>query len=222
MTKLGLIHTASFHVPTFTQLCAEAMPGVEVFNIVDESLLKNTIAANELTPVTSRRLAGYIQSAEDAGADIVLVTCSSIGPAVESARPFVEIPVLRIDEPMADEAVMMAETIGVIATLPTTLEPTQALVQSRADANGRQVNIVTHLCEGAYEAVASGDTDTHDEIVRTGLKELMNKVEVIVLAQASMARVVETLTEQEKTVPILSSPQSGIEATRAKIESLRG
>ena len=119
MTKrLALIHTGVFLAPMFTEMCKEVMPDVDVFNIADDSLIQNTIAANELTPLTSRRLAAYIQSAEDAGADVVMVTCSSVGPAIEAARPFVNIPVLRVDEPMADEAVRMASKIGVIATLP--------------------------------------------------------------------------------------------------------
>lgn len=221
MTKtLALIHTASFLAPIFTQMCQETMPDVKVFNIVDESLIKNTIAANKLTANTSRRVAGYVQSAEDAGADVVLVTCSSIGPAVEASRPFVKIPVLRVDQPMADKAVRMAQNIGVIATLPTTLEPTSALVQARALAQGRAIEIVEHLCRDAFEAVSSGDTETHDQIVAAGLKELMSKVQVVVLAQASMARVVDTLTETEKIVPILSSPQLGVEAAKETIAAL--
>lgn len=218
--KLALIHTGSFLAPVFTEMCKEIMPDVQVFNIVDESLIKNTIEANELTSATSRRLATYIQSAEDAGADIILVTCSSVGPAVESARPFVKVPVLRVDEAMADQAVSMAQKIGVIATLPTTLEPTRALVQARADAQGRAIEITTYLCKGAFEAVSNGDTETHDRIVRDGLRQLMDQVEVIVLAQASMARVVDTLTEAEKIIPILSSPRLGIEATKKIIESM--
>ena len=221
MTKtLALIHTGSFLIPTFSEICRQTMPNVEIFNIADDSLIKNTIAANELTPLTARRLAGYIQSAEDAGADVVLVTCSSVGAAVEAARPFVKIPVLRIDEPMADEAVRMAHRIGVIATLPTTLEPTRALIERRAVAQGRSVEIVAHLCAGAFEAVSSGDSATHDRIVREGLMALMDKVEVIVLAQASMARVVDTMSEDEKRVPILSSPQLGVAAAKKTIEAL--
>lgn len=150
----------------------------------------------------------------------MLVTCSSVGPAVEAARPFVNIPVLRVDQPMADKAVQMAQKIGVIATLPTTLEPTSALVRARAQAQGRTVEIVEHLCRGAFEAVSAGDTATHDQIVTAGLKELMGQVEVVVLAQASMARVVDSLDEAEKTVPILSSPQLGVEAAKKTIEAL--
>jgi Asp/Glu/hydantoin racemase len=218
--KLALIHTGSFLVPLFTEICREMMPDVNLFNIADDSLIQNTIAANELTPLTARRLAAYIQSAEDAGADVVMVTCSSVGAAVEAARPFVKIPVLRVDEPMADEAVHMARRIGVIATLPTTLEPTRSLVETRAAAQGREVEIVTHLCTGAFEAVSTGDAETHDRIVREGLLGLMDTVEVILLAQASMARAVDTLSEEEQKVPILSSPRLGMAAAKKAIEAL--
>ena len=219
--KLALIHTAGFLAPVFTKMCQETMPEVNVFNIVDESLIQNTIAANALTPTTSRRLAGYIQSAEEAGADAIMVTCSSVGPAVEAARPFVDIPVLRVDQPMADKAVSIGQTIGVIATLPTTLTPTSDLIRARAEAQGKSIDLVEHLCEGAFEAVLSGDTETHDRLVTAGLKALMDKADVIVLAQASMARVVDALPEAEKTTPILSSPQLGVEAARKMMAELR-
>lgn len=190
------------------------MPDVEVFNIVDESLLRNTIAAQKLTPTTYRRLATYLESAEAAGADAILVTCSSIGPAVDAARPLINIPVLRIDQAMADEAVRLGTRIGVIATLSTTLEPTAALVQASATAQGKTIEIITHLCAGAFDAVISGDTVTHDRLVTAGLKELMDKVDVIVLAQATMARVVDALPATEKRTPILSSPRLGVAAAK--------
>ncbi|MEZ4736148.1 MAG: aspartate/glutamate racemase family protein [Caldilineaceae bacterium] len=218
--KLALIHTATINASTITQLCKETMPDVEVFNIVDESLLKNTIAAQKLTPTTYRRLATYLESAEAAGADAILVTCSSIGPAVDAARPLVNIPVLRIDQAMAEEAVRMGTRIGVIATLSTTLEPTVAIVQASAAAQGKDIAISTHLCTGAFEAVTSGDPATHDRLVTAGLKALMDKVDVIVLAQATMARVVDTLSPEEKRVPILSSPRLGVAAARKMMNAL--
>lgn len=218
--KLALIHTATINATTITQLCKEAMPDVEVFNIVDESLLRNTIAAQKLTPTTYRRLATYLESAEAAGADAILVTCSSIGPAVDAARPLINIPVLRIDQAMADEAVRLGTRIGVIATLSTTLEPTAALVQASATAQGKTIEIITHLCAGAFDAVISGDTVTHDRLVTAGLKELMDKVDVIVLAQATMARVVDALPATEKRTPILSSPRLGVAAAKEIMAAL--
>jgi len=218
--KLALIHTATMLAPRLTELCQQAMPDVEVFNIGDESLLKNTIAAQQLTPTTYRRLAGYIESAEAAGADAILVTCSSLGPAIEATRPLANVPVLRIDQAMADQAVQMGARIGVIATLSTTLEPTIALVQARAAAQGRAVEVVSHLCEGAFDAVIAGDAETHDRLVSAGLAELMDRVDVIVLAQASMARVVDALPADKKRIPILSSPELGIDAAKQTMATL--
>jgi len=43
------------------------------------------------------------------------------------------------------------------------------------------------------------------------LRELSAKVDVILLAQASMARVVDTLPPEDKRIPILASPPIAIQ-----------
>src|SRR5687767_8415604 len=100
--RLGLIHTSATLVPMFAKLCDEKLRDVEVFNISDDSLIKEVIAHGEITPSVSRRVVGHVAAAEAAGANFVLVTCSSIGPSVEVAAKMVDIPVLRVDQPMAD------------------------------------------------------------------------------------------------------------------------
>jgi len=210
---LAFVHTVLSLPPVFAALAEELVPETEIFHVVDESLLNVTRRTGALTAVTRRRVLGHLESAAEAGADLVLVTCSSIGPAVDAARDFVPVPVLRVDEPMADEAVRLGERIGVIATLATTLEPTAALVERRAGVTGRDVAVDARVCRGAFEALQAGDRDRHDELVREGLRALVAEVDVIVLAQASMARVVDSLPDDERTVPILSSPRLGV--TRA-------
>lgn len=204
--KLGLVHTSATLVPVFAQLCQEKLPGVETFNIADDSLVKGIREAGSLTPTIARRVASYIESAELAGADYILVTCSSIGPAVEAAARQHGVPVLRVDQPMADQAVRTGKRIGVIATLATTLEPTADLIQRRAAIAGKAIELTARLVEGAFEALMAGDGATHDAKVAAALKELSQQVDVIVLAQASMARVVAALSPADKRVPILASP----------------
>jgi Asp/Glu/hydantoin racemase len=208
---LALVHTSATLVPVFAELCTKYVPHLKIFNIVDDSLIKNTIASGKLTADTSRRVVNYAGSAQDAGADFILFTCSSIGPAVEAAAGLTKVPVLRVDQPMADKAVQIGKKIGVIATLPTTLEPTSDLVRRRATAAGKQIELVSKLCEGAFDALMSGDGATHDKKVGDALRQLSNQVDVIVLAQASMSRVVNTLNESEKKVPILASPPIAME-----------
>jgi Asp/Glu/hydantoin racemase len=102
--------------------------------------------------------------------------------------------------------VATGKKIGVIATLRTTLEPTADLISRRAALAGKQIELTSRLCEGAFEALMSGDATTHDAKVAAALKELSQQVDVIVLAQASMARVVDTLAPEDRRVPILASP----------------
>jgi Asp/Glu/hydantoin racemase len=206
---LGLVHTSATLVPVFAQLCQAKLPHVDTFNIVDDSLVRAIGARGSLTADIARRVASYIASAESGGADHVLVTCSSIGPAVEAAAPFAAVPVLRVDQPMADQAVRTGRRIGVIATLPTTMNPTADLLRRRAALAGKTIELTTRLCEGAFEALMAGDAARHDAIVAAALRELATQVDVIMLAQASMARVVAQLGDGQ--IPILASPPIAID-----------
>lgn len=208
---LALIHTSATLVPVFQQLTKVKLPNADTFNIVDDSLVRQIGAKGGITPDISARVAAYIHSAASGGADFILVTCSSIGPAVEAAASSVKVPVLRVDQPMTDAAVQAGKRIGVIATLPTTLNPTSDLVRRRAAAAGKPVELTPRLVEGAFEALMAGDAAKHDALVGAALKELSTQVDVILLAQASMARVVDTLAPADKRVPIFASPPIAID-----------
>ena len=206
--RLTLIHTSSVMIPVFSELCRELLPDIEAVHMVDESLLKDILKNGCLTKPTARRVVNHILSADEAGTDAILVTCSSIGKATEMGRELVQALVVRVDEPMATKAIECGKRIGVIATLPSTLNPTVDLIRRQA---AEDLEVTAKLCEGAFEAVISGDTATHDKIVSAGILELSGQVDVIVLAQASMARVVDSLSADKLTVPVLSSPRLAIE-----------
>jgi Asp/Glu/hydantoin racemase len=217
---LALIHTSPVLVPTFTQLAAEVLPGVNIFHMVDESLIKNTMAAGRLTKPTARRVLSLIESAQQAGAEAAMVTCSSIGQAVSLSRPFIDIPVFRIDEAMAEEAVAKGPRIGVAATVQTTLDPTIELLQATARRGGKSIETIPCLCEGAFEAVISGQTDLHDRLVTEALQKLRSSVDVVVLAQASMVRVLASIPADG--TPILTSPRLAMERARRQFETAEG
>ena len=207
---LGLIHTSATLIPVFQQLCKDYLPGVNTFNIVDDSLVRNIRERGEVTPAIYKRVADYVASAEDSGADFILVTCSSIGGPIEAAAEKAGVPVLRVDQPMADLAVQTGKRIGVIATLSTTLQPTSDLVERRAALAGKEIELTSVVVDGAFEALMSGDAVKHDTLVADALRKLSTQVDVILLAQASMARVVDTLSEEDKRVPIVASPPNAI------------
>jgi Asp/Glu/hydantoin racemase len=212
-SKLAFLHTSHVLIPMFAGLAKDLLPEFEVFHMTDESLIRNTIAAQRLTPVTVRRLSAMIGSASEGGASAVMVTCSSIGPAVEFARSLYEFPIFRIDEAMAETAASTGHRIGVAATLRTTLEPTLALLRDTAARMKKEVELVPALFEGAFEAVLAGDTARHDTLVVNGLTGLRERSDVVVLAQASMARVLSQLPPNEGC-PILSSPELAVRRMR--------
>jgi Asp/Glu/hydantoin racemase len=217
MGIVAYLHTSPVLIPMFTELSGREMPGVGIFHLVDESLIKNTIRDGRLTKNTIRRVLAMVESARGGGADVVVVTCSSIGPAASLAQQIFEFPVIRVDEAMAELAVRTGCRIGVAATLETTLAPTVGLIREKAAAAGRDVSIVESLCEGAFAAVLAGDTATHDRILGESLTRLVNDVDVVVLAQASMARVVDRLPPEIRRTPMLSSPVLAVRSAFAAL-----
>lgn len=212
--RLALVHTVGGLVPLFRQLAMELMPDVETFDIVDETLLRDATAEGRVSLETARRLFGHVAAAERHGADAILVTCSSMGGAADAARRFGGVPLLRVDQAMAEQAVSMGSRIGVLATLRSTLEPTGELIRRTAAEWSRDVEVRELVRDGAFEALRAGDTERHDALVRAGLRELVGWADVIVLAQASMARIVETQEPGEQGPPMLTSPRLAMDRVR--------
>ncbi|MGN6403505.1 aspartate/glutamate racemase family protein, partial [Sinomonas sp.] len=172
MRRLGLIHTVSQLAPTFAELARELLPGVEAAVIADELLLKRTVRDGGVDDVTRERLRGHVAMLADFGVEAVLVTCSSIGAVVDEIAGSADIPVLRVDRAMADLAVTLGSTVGVLATLPTTLVPTTEVVEAAARDARLAVTVVPRLCQGAFDALEHGDGARHDAIVAEELDRL--------------------------------------------------
>lgn len=207
MATLFFIHTVVSLAPSFKAMATRVLPGWKTLSIIDESLLADTIERGTLAPKTVQRLATHVFSATDAGAEAIVVTCSTLGKAVDCIRPLSPVPLFRIDRGMAEEAVRKARRIGVLATLPTTLAPTTALIRDCARSANRDCEVVDLLCEGAFDRLADGDLTGHNTRVVSGFENLAKSVDLIVLAQASMA---STLDGYVTDIPYLTSPELGM------------
>ena len=219
MKTVVAVHTAITMVEPTKQLFAEYLPGHRLINIADDSLIQDVIRANAVTPAVRKRLMNYYQSAVDAGADVIFNTCSSIGDVAITARDFVNVPIVKIDDAMARRAVENYTCIGVLATLPTTLDPTARLVWSFAGQLNKTIEIEKGLAEGAFQKLMEGDVQTHDRLIMETAIKLADKVDVFVLAQGSMAKMQNQITLQTGK-PVLSSPLLGIMNVKEVVESL--
>jgi aspartate/glutamate racemase len=222
IVRVGVLHTVPALAGTFESLIQQALPGSRQVHLADASLLADARRIGVTEDVT-RRVDAHIRSLIDGGADAVLVTCSSIGEAVEAAASRVGVPVLRVDAPMAEEAARMAAEaapgsdrpgrVAVLATLQATLGPTGRLLERAAAAVGN-VAVEATVVAGAIEARESGDQAGHDELVLRAARAAAGWADVVVLAQASMAA---ALRGESLAVPVLTSPQGGVEALAASI-----
>lgn len=207
---IAMLHTVPGLITDMEARAQDAVPGLRVLHYVDESLLQDTIAKGTTPGHVRRRLVNYARYAEESGAQALLVSCSSIGEAATAAADFVSIPVLRIDSPMADLAVASGDRIGVLATLSATLGPTTRLVEDSAKRQNKTPTITARKVDGAFSALRAGDRAMHDRLVLAAFSELAVECDVVVLAQASMARVIDHTQDQPGGPTVLTSPDSGM------------
>jgi glutamate racemase len=128
-------------------------------------------------------------------------------------QPFCSIPIIKIDTPMARNAVKIVKEngiVGVLATLPTTLPPTAGLVESEIQKTGKKVSVKRFVAEGAFQKLMAGNREEHNAIVIAKAIEVAKEVDVLVLAQGSMA-LLEKEIAKATGKPVYSSPESGIE-----------
>ena len=211
--KIGFVHTGVPIGMMLKKMMSESMPDIPNFHIVDDSLIQDLLQAEEFTPSILKRLSAQISMAKEAGADIIMVTCSSIAPGVDFAKKLVDIPVMKIDEPMAELAVESADTVGVLATAKTTLVPSVDLINQVAEKKGKPVKVKSKLISEEFEFFLQGDMDSHDRLVKTAGVELAQQSDVLVLAQASMSHLADEI-EKVSNTPTLTSPPIAVNALK--------
>ena len=210
MTRIGFLHTADVHVATFTRLLGDADGGAHGVHAVDESLLADA-RARGIDDDLRARIGDRLRSLA-AETDAVLCTCSTIGGAAEAMAAEVGVPVVRVDRPLAARAVAGGGRIGVVAAVESTLVPTVALLREEARVLGVDVDLDVRPCLDAWSHFERGDVDAYLDAVAVHVDAIAPDVDVVVLAQASMAAAAERCTTDR---PVLASPMLGVAAVLA-------
>ena len=216
MKKIAVIHTTSATINSLNELIKRKIQNIEIINFLDDSILKDMIAGDNYKLI-ERKWLTYAEFARESGADAILSACSTVGEIAELANRKLSIPVYRIDEAMAVAAVEKGRKIAIFATLSSTMNPTKRLVERKAMEANKDCTITQHIVEGAYEKLMSGDKEGHDKaIVKAVLKEI-EWVDVVVLAQASMAPALSSMNK-EQISKVLTSPETGIELLKERMK----
>lgn len=203
---IAVIHTVAATVDVFGRLLRERLPSRPIVNLVDDSILPELRDNGGEVSAILPRWRTYARIAQERGAAVILNACSSIGELCAPVSAELGIPIVRVDARMAREAVARGPRVAVAATLPTTLRPTSGILRQTAGGAGIAVAIEPLLVEGAFEALTRGDQAGHDELLVAALDRAAATSDVVVLAQASMARVLPRLPEAERRKFLVSPP----------------
>jgi len=215
--RLFLLHTMPFVMNEISgpleKDFLDRNPGVEIHTMLDTSLLADTMAAGKVTPTTANRLLSYVREAEQAGADMLLLTCTSMGEGMAHVAEFSSLPTLCITEPMMKQALDSGNRVGIIGTVPTS--PAQIIAPLMEEAARRglgeeDLTVVVEVVEEAFAARGRGDTPEHDRLVSAALAKMTaeHEVDSILFAQASMTNTVF----DDPGVPVLTLGASAFEA----------
>jgi Asp/Glu/hydantoin racemase len=204
VARIAFIHTVGFLADEFRKLMKAQLPEVDCIHTLNESLLQDLLRGSD-PALVYRRVVEQVVLAADAGASLIVMTCSSTSPGVDIARQIVKCPILKIDDPMAEAAIRAGDRIGLLCTATSTVRPSTALLQSHAAALGCTVSIHPEINAQAYTALMAGDRALHDKLVRESAVKLAVEVDVLVLAQASLAHLRDGLAAETRC-PVLASP----------------
>jgi aspartate/glutamate racemase len=207
MKRIALIHTVGSVYGSFGP-ALQKMVGekVKIHNVLDDFLASDPAETGEFSETNRQRLANDVYNCVLTGADIIVVTCSTLTPAVTALRQSIPVPLVAIDDEMCRRAATFGKNVTVLATATSTVAPTTGKILEEAKAAGIMVEITSHVCPEAIVALKRGDVQTHDDLVAKMALKVKNQ-DVVVLAQASMAHMADSV-KRICGCPVLSSPDS--------------
>ena len=215
--SIGIIHAIHLTIRAMQPFLERYIPDVEVMHLCDDTIQRDNIAAGVgvIPKHNYFRFAQYAHNMQESGVELILLACSTFNYAAELARPMIDIPILQIDRPMMELAVMDGKRVGLLATLASTVPSSERLLRIVAAEKNRPVEITTVLRPEAFAAVSKGDTETHNRILLEEIDKLSSQVDSIVMAQLSMSALAPHLGKT--AVPVYNSGTTGFGYIREKL-----
>lgn len=184
--RIACLHTATSNIGVFDT--AASTLGIDP-GVIHHTVRADLLAAAEHAGRLTEEIAESTQSALLAlaqHADVVVLTCSTLGPSIESITPDVRVPILRADEALAATALGAGKKVVVLCAVETTLEPTSQLFHTAARRSNAVIDI--QLVAGAWALFKAGDIDGYlAAIAKAADQAYEHGADVVALAQASMS-----------------------------------
>jgi Asp/Glu/hydantoin racemase len=202
---VGIVHaTRNAIAPLNEVMAARLRVDATILNFLDEAMLSLSQTQGAVAPTVVRRMQSIFASAQEAGAVAIVASCTSLAPAVAAAQRQVQVPVIRVDVPLAEEAVSRFKNVAVVVTAETAVEPFRALLKATSDACDKAIQSSYHFCPGAFAALSDGNSALHNRIVLKTITSLATTgIDAILLPQPSTATIARHIPG-ELAIPVMS------------------
>lgn len=204
--RIACLHTAASNIDVFEQAANRlALQDGQLHHVVHPELLELAEQQGGITPEITSRTLRIIETLLDE-ADAVLVTCSTLGTIADAAQGGFAKPVLRTDRALAEQALQSGQSVTVLCTAPTTLQPTTDLF--RATYAGSAISPDIRLIDGAWNIFRAGDNETYNRMIADAADAAyIQGSQLVVLAQTSMADASALISHERK---VLDAPTAAL------------
>lgn len=218
--RIAVIHAMRLAVKPMEEAFQRLWPEAHHVNVLDESLARDLAEAGRLTPQITEQIAQHARACREQGAQAILYSCSAFGEAIEAARREMDLPVLKPNEAMLEEALETGARIRLMATFEPSIPSMLKEIREMAARRGKEAQVEKCFVPGALEALESRNPDLHDALIAEAARQ-GSPCDAILLAQFSMARALPAVAKRVDA-KVLSSPDSAIARLRALVAPLNG
>jgi hypothetical protein len=204
--RIALLHTADSNVALFDQAAVASGLGAraQLIHAVRPDLLAEVQAAGGLTEDLAARTSAVLQALAE-GADAVVLTCSSLGPAISALGPS-SVPIIRADAALAGAVSEGGGVVAVLYAAPTSRDATQQLFAHAFQEAGAVIDL--RWVAGAWDAFLAGDMAAYSTLIQSEMGRAEARgVDRIALAQASMSVAASAPTTN---IPVLTVPGAAL------------
>jgi hypothetical protein len=196
----------------------EGFPEAQILHLLDETLIEDFRREGGLSPHSRHKALQMAMTAQEAGVDGILVTCSTLSPSVDDFRPYLKIPIVKIDEPVIEEVVRIAEKIGLLATAETVLKSVEPLILKKGQDFGREIS-VRRFIKGDVWPLLQKDPEAFYRAIAEAATEAAQECQAVILTQVSIAPGRDYV--EEKVRPkIYASPTYAVRVLRTILANL--
>lgn len=213
--RIALIHATPVAIEPIVDAFKQLWPEARTTNLLEDSLSADLAAEGRLTEEMIGRFVTLARYVHGCGADAILFTCSAFGPAIEAARASLDVPVLKPNEAMLDEALACGTRIGIMGTFEPSIPSLKAEVEELARKNGVEIAIKTRVVHGALAALHEGQPAEHDRLIAAAASE-MSDCDALILGQFSMASAAGHIAAHAGR-KVLTSPASAVLRLKAAL-----